>query len=214
MCTADTCDEGTFLNSSTGNCVGKHVVVNTTDAMRPLTLFFVVACAAGCKACTGPNNSDCLACEDETLYRVTTDQRASNTCITADECATPTISAFGDRICNMIKIITTPTSELPTTPTEASTLPTVSPTPPTESSTFPTESPMLPAVTPTMPTESPTLPTESPMLPTVAPTIPIESPTLPTESPMLPTVAPTHQGVSLELLTLLAVNISFVTGRS
>ena len=82
-----------------------------------------------------------LACEDETLYRVTTDQRASNVCITADECATPTISGFGDRICNMINIITTPTSELPTTPTELSTLPTVSPTIPTESPTPSTVSP-------------------------------------------------------------------------
>ena len=107
-------------------------------------LLSVVACAAGCRACTGPNNSDCLACEDETLYRVTTDQRASNACITADECATPTISAFGDRICNMINIITTPTSELPTSPT----------------------------------------------------------------------VSPTHQGVSLVLLALLAMNITSVTGRS
>ena len=135
MCTADACGGGTFLDSSSGNCVGKYVVVSTTNAMRPLMLFFAVACTAGCRACTGPNNSDCLACEDETLYRVTTDQRVSNTCITADECATPTISAFGDRICNMIKIITTPTSELPTTPTEVSTLPTASPTPSTVSPT-------------------------------------------------------------------------------
>ena len=141
MCTADACGGGTFLNSSTGNCVGKYVVVNTTVAMRPFMLFFAAACAAGCRACTGPNNSDCLACEDETLYRVTTDQRVSNTCITADECATPTISAFGDRICNMIKIITTPTSELPTTPTESSTLPTVSPTTPIKSPTPSTVSP-------------------------------------------------------------------------
>ena len=89
---------------------------------------FVVACAAGCRACTGPNNADCLACEDETLYRVTTNQPASSACVTAAECETPTISTFGDRICDMVIIITTPTSKLPTTPTESSALPTVSPT--------------------------------------------------------------------------------------
>ena len=64
--------------------------------------FLCIACAAGCRACTGPNNADCLACEDENLYRVTTSQPASSACITAAECETPTISAFGDRICGMI----------------------------------------------------------------------------------------------------------------
>ena len=60
------------------------------------------ACAAGCRACTGPNIADCLACEDETLYRVTTDQPTSSACVTAADCETPTINAFGDRICGMI----------------------------------------------------------------------------------------------------------------
>ena len=64
--------------------------------------FLCIACAAGCRACTGPNNVDCLACEDENLYRVTTSQPASSACITAAECETPNISAFGDRICGMI----------------------------------------------------------------------------------------------------------------
>ena len=98
-------------------------------------MFFIVACAAGCRACTGPNNADCLACEDETLYRVTTNQPASSACVTAAECETPTISAFGDRICDMVIIITTPTSELPTSPTESSALPTISPALPTVSPT-------------------------------------------------------------------------------
>ena len=64
--------------------------------------FLCIACAAGCRACTGPNNADCLACEDENLYRVTTSQPVSSACITAAECETPTISAFGDRTCGMI----------------------------------------------------------------------------------------------------------------
>ena len=68
---------------------------------------FVVACAAGCRACTGPNNSDCLACEDDNLYRVTTDQPASSACVTADECDDTAISMFGDRTCVMAK----PTSQ-------------------------------------------------------------------------------------------------------
>ena len=69
--------------------------------MLKILLPFSVACAAGCRACTGPNNTDCLACEDEILYRVTTDQPASSACITADECATPAIGAFGDRTCDI-----------------------------------------------------------------------------------------------------------------
>ena len=51
---------------------------------------------------------DCLACEDETLYRLTTNQASSNTCVTAAECDDITISAFGDRICNNLRE-TTPT---------------------------------------------------------------------------------------------------------
>ena len=119
-------------------------------------LFFVKACAAGCRACTGPNNADCLACEDETLYRVTADGPTSNVCVTAAECETPTISAFDDRICDMVKIITTPTSELPTTPTESSALPTESSALPTESSALPSKTPALPSKTPALPTVSPT----------------------------------------------------------
>ena len=60
---------------------------------------FVVACAAGCRACTGPNNADCLACEDETLYRVTTNQPTSSACVTAAECDVTDMNAFGDRTC-------------------------------------------------------------------------------------------------------------------
>ena len=62
---------------------------------------FPVACATGCRACTGPNNADCMACEDETLYRVTTNQPSSSVCVTAAECDDVTISTFGDRICNL-----------------------------------------------------------------------------------------------------------------
>ena len=62
------------------------------------------ACAAGCRACTGPNNLDCLACEDETLYRVTTNQPTSRTCVTAAECASTTVSHFGDRTCSLVRV--------------------------------------------------------------------------------------------------------------
>jgi len=57
-----------------------------------------LACASGCRACTGPNNSDCLACEDETLYRVTTDQ-PTMVCVSADRCDNPIINTFGDQTC-------------------------------------------------------------------------------------------------------------------
>ena len=60
-----------------------------------------VACAAGCRACTGPNNSNCLACEDETLYRVTVDEPASSVCLPADECDDTVITATGDRLCSL-----------------------------------------------------------------------------------------------------------------
>jgi len=58
-----------------------------------------IACASGCRACTGPNNSDCLACEDDTLYRVTTDDSASTACVPVDECNDVIISTFGDQTC-------------------------------------------------------------------------------------------------------------------
>ena len=62
------------------------------------------ACTAGCRACTGPNNLDCLACEDETLYRVTTNQPTSRACITAAECGSTAISRFGDRTCSSVNV--------------------------------------------------------------------------------------------------------------
>ncbi|XP_065920449.1 leishmanolysin-like peptidase [Dysidea avara] len=77
LCTSDNCGNGTFLNSM-GNCS---------------------ACASGCRACTGPSNTECLACEDETLYRVTTNQPASMACVAVGECNNPIISTFGDRTC-------------------------------------------------------------------------------------------------------------------
>ena len=57
------------------------------------------ACATGCRACTGPNNVDCLACTDETLYRVITNQPSSTACLTAAQCDDTAVSAFGDRTC-------------------------------------------------------------------------------------------------------------------
>ena len=66
-----------------------HMIMNASCA----------ACATGCRACTGPNNTDCLACADETLYIVTTDQFSSSVCVTAAECDDTAVSAFGDRTC-------------------------------------------------------------------------------------------------------------------
>ena len=66
-------------------------------------LSMFTACAAGCRACTGPNNLDCLACEDEALYRVTTNQ-TSRACVTAAECASTAISRFGDRTCSSLNV--------------------------------------------------------------------------------------------------------------
>ncbi|XP_065883622.1 ciliated left-right organizer metallopeptidase-like [Dysidea avara] len=83
VCTSDSCSSGTYLNSM-GNCS---------------------ACASGCRACTGPSITECLACEDETLYRVTTDQ-GSVACIPADGCSDPIISTFGDRTCEKICKVT------------------------------------------------------------------------------------------------------------
>ena len=61
----------------------------------------MIACAAGCRACTGPGNLDCLACEDESLYRITINQLSSSNaaCVTRAECPAPTITTFGERIC-------------------------------------------------------------------------------------------------------------------
>ena len=64
---------------------------------------FPVACATGCRACTGPNNADCMACEDETLYRVTTNQPSSSACVTAAACDDTAISTFGDRTCSNLR---------------------------------------------------------------------------------------------------------------
>lgn len=60
-----------------------------------------VACVAGCRACTGPNIVDCLACEDETRYRLTTNEASSSACVTIAECDDTAISAFGDRTCTI-----------------------------------------------------------------------------------------------------------------
>ena len=67
-----------------------------------ICLYISIACASGCRACTGPNNLDCLACEDETLYRVTINQPTSRACVTAAECASTVISRFGDRTCSSL----------------------------------------------------------------------------------------------------------------
>ncbi|XP_065920451.1 leishmanolysin-like peptidase isoform X2 [Dysidea avara] len=82
LCTSDNCDSGTYLDSM-GNCS---------------------ACASGCRTCTGPSITECLACENETLYRVTTNQPASMTsaCVAVSRCNDPTISIFGDRTCGSI----------------------------------------------------------------------------------------------------------------
>ena len=78
-------------------------VVSVCNYLYSYDHTFVVACAAGCRACTGPNNADCLQCEDDNRYRVTTNQPASSACVTANECVTPAISTFGDRTCNMVR---------------------------------------------------------------------------------------------------------------
>ena len=72
-------------------------------------VMFPVVCAAGCRACTGPNNVDCMACEDETLYRLTTNQPSSSACVTAAECNNTAINAFGDRTCSNLRETTVPT---------------------------------------------------------------------------------------------------------
>ena len=48
--------------------------------------------------------SDCLACEDEPLYRVTTSQPSGSACVTAAECENTDINAFGDRTCSSLNV--------------------------------------------------------------------------------------------------------------
>jgi len=91
LCTSDNCGSGTYLNAM-GNCSGKY-----SKYVCSITFIFsFTACASGCRACTGPNN--CLACEDETLYRVTTDQE-SMVCVEEHWCNDPIVTTFGDRTC-------------------------------------------------------------------------------------------------------------------
>ena len=52
---------------------------------------------------------DCLACEDETLYRLTTNQPSSSACVTAAECEDTAISTSGDRTCSNLRETTVPT---------------------------------------------------------------------------------------------------------
>ena len=99
LCTSDNCGNGTFLNSM-GNCSGKCICACEILVFH----YFITACASGCRACTGPSNTECLACEDETLYRVTTNQPASMACVAVGECNNPIISTFGDRTCGKLYI--------------------------------------------------------------------------------------------------------------
>ena len=69
--------------------------------MRPWECWLPAACATGCRACTGPNNADCLACEDEDLYRVTTNQPTSSACLRANECDGTSVNFYGDRTCTV-----------------------------------------------------------------------------------------------------------------
>ena len=55
---------------------------------------------------------DCLACEDETLYRLTTNQPSSSACVTAAECDDTAISTSGDRTCSNLRETTVPTVSL------------------------------------------------------------------------------------------------------
>ena len=100
MCTTDTCGRGEFLDSSTGSCAGKHMCATT--CMLPYdnecflhSLCYWVQGMYWSKQC----RLHCLACADETLYRVTTDQPSSSVCVTAAECDDTAVSAFGDRTC-------------------------------------------------------------------------------------------------------------------
>ena len=58
-----------------------------------------IACRSGCSLCNGSRNSDCLACEDTTLYRDTTN-RLGAPCVTS--CGSRTVpkeDVFGIRTC-------------------------------------------------------------------------------------------------------------------
>ena len=57
------------------------------------------ACSTGCSLCDGPQNSDCLACENTNLYRDTTNM-LDTACVT--QCgpgATQSVDVFGVRTC-------------------------------------------------------------------------------------------------------------------
>ena len=59
----------------------------------------LVACPTGCSLCNGPQNSECLACENTDLYRDTTNTQ-NTTCVTQCEGqTTPNEDVFGVRTC-------------------------------------------------------------------------------------------------------------------
>ena len=63
------------------------------------TICFYVACATGCFLCNGPQNSDCLACDNADLYRDTTNMLGA-ACVT--QCGpgtTESTDVFGVRTC-------------------------------------------------------------------------------------------------------------------
>ena len=63
------------------------------------TLFLCTACPTGCSLCGGPQNSDCLACENTDLYRDTTNilNTACNSQCGAG--TTQSVDVFGVRTC-------------------------------------------------------------------------------------------------------------------
>ena len=67
-----------------------------------LKSYAYIACATGCRACTGPSHLDCLACADDSLYRITANQPTNMACVTAAACNDIDISTFGDRTCGML----------------------------------------------------------------------------------------------------------------
>ena len=58
-----------------------------------------VACPTGCSLCTGPLNSECLACEDTNLYRDTTDRLRNPCVIRCGLGMIESIDVFGVRTC-------------------------------------------------------------------------------------------------------------------